>query len=43
MSVISQFISVTSGEQTGPQIELPLDSNVAQLTQIINKLLNNVC
>ena len=42
MSVIAQFVSVTSGEQTGPQIELPLDTNVTQLAQIVNKLLENV-
>jgi len=39
--IIAQFFS-TEGEAAGPQLNIPLQTNVGQLQALLNKLLNNV-
>ena len=40
-NIIAQFVSAEDGEAKGPQIELPSNTTVPQLQELINKLLSN--
>lgn len=39
-SIVVQFRTM-EGEDTGPQLEMPLNANVAQMEAVVNQLLNN--
>lgn len=40
--IIAQFVSSEDGEKKGPQLEMSLDTTTAQLSELVNKLLENV-
>ena len=40
--VVAQFVDA-DGEETGPQVLLPLDVTPHQLEVLINEMVNNVC